>query len=269
MFNFKEILSKKKNATKTTKDETIKESVLSTSGDKVVQHLNNWYSDRYNSVVIQRNLLLVLLLASVVMVIASSVIVGDVSSSFKIQPFVIEVEDKTGITNIVNPLADRELTSSEILNKYFIMKYIKSRESYNFQTWKYNYLTVVRLLSDPGVYGAFRRFVNNSSDSPLALYGSQVSTYVAFRSIQFFPPSNDDAGVPNDSKAIVRFTIFPESGNLKGVTGNRIHKILTLTYQYKQTEMNDSERSENPLGFYITSYRADIENDAPPESARQ
>lgn len=262
MFNFKELLAKKaKTTTKTEEDK----GILSTNGDKVVQHLSNWYSDRYNNVVLQRNLLLVLLLASIVIVIVSTVIVGDVTSTFKIQPFVIEVEDKTGITNIVNPLADRELTTNEVLNRYFLMRYVKARESYNFQTWKYNYLTVVRLLSDPGVYGSFRRYIMSSPDSPLAKYGSQISTYVAFRSIQFFPPSNDEAGVPNDSKAIIRVTIFPENGNVKGTTGNRVHKIITLTYKYAQSEMNDNERSENPLGFYITSYRADIENDAPPE----
>lgn len=262
MFNFKELLAKKVKKTPGTEEN---KNTLSTSGDKVVQSLSNWYSDRYNNVVVQRNVLLVLLLASIIMVIVSTVVVGDVTSTFKIQPFVIEVEDKTGITNIVNPLANRELTTNEVLNKYFIMRYVKSREGYNFQTWKYNYLTVVRLLSDPGVYGSFRRYVMGSPESPLAKYGSQISTYVAFRSIQFFPPSNDEAGVPNDSKAIVRITIFPENGNIKGVTGNRIHKIITLTYKYAQTEMNDDERSENPLGFYITSYRADIENDAPPE----
>ena len=254
MFNIKELLSKKK-------DTNDKKEAVITNSDKVVKHLNNWYSDRYNSVVVQRNLLLILLLLSVIMVILSSIIVGNVSSTFKIQPFVIEVEDKTGLTNIVNPLGDRELTSNEVLNKYFLMKYIKAREGYNFQTWKYNYLTVVRLLSSDSVYGSFRRFINSSSDSPLALYGSQIATYVAFRSIQFFPPSNDTEGVPKDPKAIVRFTIFPENGTLsKATTGNRIHKIVTLTYAYKQTEMNDDERAENPLGFYITSYIADTEN---------
>ncbi len=256
MLNFKELISKKKS--------NVTADIPVANSEKIVSKINNWYSDRYNSIVIQRNLLLILLLASLFMVIASSFIVGNVSSTFKIQPFVIEVEDKTGITNIVNPLASPELTGNEVLNKFFIMKYIKAREGYNFQTWKYNYLTVVRLLSDPGIYSGFRRFINSSADSPLAQYGSQMSVYVVFRSIQFFPPSADEAGIPNDSRAVVRFTIMPENGTLKTGTGNKIHKILTLTYKYLQTEMNDDDRSENPLGFYITSYRADIENDVAP-----
>jgi type IV secretory pathway component VirB8 len=41
---------------------------------------------------------------------------------------------------------------------------------------------------------------------------------------------------------------------------NRIYKIVTLTYKYQQTKMSDNDRMENPLGFFITSYRDDIEN---------
>ena len=256
MLNFKDLLSKPKT--------NVTANIPVANSEKVVTNISNWYSDRYNSIVIQRNLLLILLIASAVLVIVSTFIVGSISSTFKIQPFVIEVEDKTGLTNVVNPLASRELTGNEVLNKYFLMKYIKAREGYNFQTWKYNYLTVVRLMSDPGLYSGFRRFINNSADSPLALYGNQMSTYVVFRSIQFFPATANEQGVPNDQQAVVRFTIFPENGTLKGGTGNRIHKILTLTYKYQQTEMNDEDRSENPLGFYITSYRADVENEVAP-----
>jgi type IV secretion system protein VirB8 len=256
MFNLKEFLTKKKT--------NIAVGVPVADSNNIVTNLSNWYSDRYNSIVIQRNLLLILLLASVVMVIVSSFIVGNVSASFKIQPFVIEVEDKTGLTSVVNPLSSNELISNEVLNKYFLMKYIKARESYNFETWQYNYLTVVRLMSDPGVYNGFKKFVNSSPDSPLALYGSQMSTYVVFRSTQFFPPSFNEKGVPNDPKAVVRFTVFPENGNIKGGTGNKIHKILTLTYRYQQTEMTEEDRSENPLGFFVTSYRTDIENEVAP-----
>lgn len=260
MLNLKTFVSKNNNA-----QNNMKETAPVANSDKIISSISNWYTDRYNAMVVQRNLLLVLLILCITIVLASVVVVGNISSTFKIQPFVIEVEEKTGVTNIVNPLARQELTGSEVLNKYFLMKYIKARESYNSETWRYNYFTVVRLLSDPGVYSGFKRFVNTSSNSPVALYGgSNVSTYVVFRSIQFFPPAREE-GVPKDSKAVIRFTIFPEQGGMiKGGTGNRIHKILTITYKYEQTEMNDDERSENPLGFYVTSYRDDIENEVAP-----
>lgn len=230
------------------------------NSDNIVSSINNWYSDRYNSIVIQRNLMVIVLILSLVLVIASVFVVGNVSSTFKIQPFVIEVEKKTGITNIVNPLINRELITDEVLNKYFITRYIKARESYSSESWRYNYLTVARLLSTPGVYRAFSAFFNKSTESPIAMYGNRVSTVVSFRSIQFFPPVIDARGRTGDPRAVVRFTILPDKGFLRGAVNNRIYKIVTLTYRYQQTRMSDDDRMENPLGFFITSYRDDVEN---------
>lgn len=230
------------------------------NSENVVSSINNWYSDRYNSIVVQRNLILIVLLLSLVLVISSVFIVGNVSSTFKIQPFVIEVEKKTGITNIVNPLVNRELVSNEVLNKYFITRYIKAREGYSSESWRYNYLTVVRLLSTPGVYRSFSRFFNESAQSPISLYGNRTSTIVSFRSIQFFPAVVNSRGRMGDSRAVVRFTILADKGNIRNAVNNRIYKIVTLTYKYQQTKMSDADRMENPLGFFITSYRDDIEN---------
>lgn len=235
-----------------------------TNSENVVNNINNWYSDRYANTLVQRNFMLIIVLLSLIIVIVSVIIVGNISSTFKIQPFVIEVENKTGITNIVNPFSDRELTGNEVLNKYFLTKYIKAREGYSYESWRYNYLTVVRLLSTPNVYYPFRKFINVSPDSPLAQYGNQTATSIAFRSIQFFPADVDKNGKPTDRQAVVRFSIFADKGALKGAINNKINKIVTLTYKYQQTEMNDDDRMENPLGFYITSYRADLENDTVP-----
>lgn len=230
------------------------------AGTKVVKHLSNWYSDKYNSTLIQRNILLLLAALSLVTIAVCVFIAGKIASTYKIQPFVIDVEDTTGITNIVNPIQDRTLTANEALNRYFITSYVRARESYNIVTYQYEYLTVVRLLSSPTVYSQFRQFLN-SPNSPIAVYGKQVSTTVAFRSVQLFPPTYNDKGQPNDSKAVVRYTIFPNGGNVSGVSGNRIHKIVTLTYRFDQTEMSNEDREINPIGFFVTSFVSSVEND--------
>lgn len=258
MFNF----SFKKNTSSNV--DTEGKDVPKASSENVINNISNWYADRYISSIVQRNFMIIIVLLSLLVVIVSVIIVGNISSTFKIQPFVIEVEDKTGITNIVNPLEDRVVTTNQTLNKYFITKYIKARETYAYESWTYNYLTVVRLLSTPGVYFPFRRFVNVDPNSPLALYGNQTSTSIAFRSLQFFPPTPDNKGKMSDPQAVVRFTIYADKGFLRGAVDNKINKIVTLTYKYQQTEMNDDDRMVNPLGFYITSYLATIENDNVP-----
>ena len=228
------------------------------NSSKVVDNISNWYSDRYNSIVIQRNLLLILLIASVIIVAVSVFVVGNISSTFKIQPFVIDVEDRTGITEIVNPLANKELTSNDSLNKYFLMKYVNAREGYSTESWRYNYLTVVRLLSTPTIYRSFRRFLNTSPASPLVIYGNQLATSVAFRSVQLFPGEEIKPGIMGDSQAVIRFTVYLDNGS--GSQGRSIHKILTVNYRYEQSEMSEEDRQINPLGFYITSYRSDVES---------
>ena len=230
------------------------------NSNAVVENVSNWYSDRYNSTVVQRNLLFLLLIASIILVIISTFIVGNIASNFKIQPFVIDIEETTGITTIVNPLADRELLANDALNKYFLTTYVRAREEYSKDTWRYDYLTVVRLLSSADVYNQFRSFLNSSA-SPIAVYGDNVSVNVEFRSVQLFPGTINNKGVVSDSQAVIRFTVLPENGAvLRGVTGNKIHKILTLTYRYDQTLMSNQEREINPIGFFVTSYRTDIEN---------
>jgi type IV secretion system protein VirB8 len=236
------------------------DSVPTANGNSVVENVSNWYSDRYNSTVVQRNILFILLVASIALVIISSVIVGSVSSNFKIQPFVIDIEEKTGVTTIVNPLVDKELVANDALNKYFLMTYVRAREEYYKDSWRYDYLTVVRLLSSPQVYNDFRSFLNSSA-SPLAIYGDNASLDVEFRSVQLFPGVVDRSGIMSDSQAVIRFTVFPGKGGvLQGVTGNRMHKILTLKYRYDQTRMSNEDREINPLGFFVTAYRTDIEN---------
>lgn len=234
-------------------------NVPNVNSDNIVSSIRNWYSDRYSSIIIQRNFLLIILIFALLILLVSTIVVGNVVSTFKIQPFVIEVEDKTGLTNVVNPLADNQIVSNVVLKKYFIMKYIKARESYNMMTYKNNYFFIVRLLSAPQVYREFSRFIR-SPNSPISLYGTNYSTSVTFRSIQFFP-SDFNNKLNTDEQAVVRFTISSDTDTLPNTGGtNKIHKIVTLNYRYQQMEMTEVERSENPLGFTISFYLSDIEN---------
>lgn len=251
----------KKNQNLVTK-QNIETMAPTSGGTTIIKNVSNWYSDKYNSTLIQRNILLLVAFFSVIAVSISVFVVGNIASNYKIEPFVIDVEETTGLTTIVNPIQDKSLSANDALNKYFITTYIRSRESYNIVTYQYEYLTVVRLLSSPNVYSDFRRFLN-SPNSPIAVYGNQTSTSVAFRSIQLFPPSYNEKGVPEDSKAVVRYTIFPGDGSsVRGVTGNRIHKIVTLTYRFDQTEMSEADREINPIGFFVTSFISSTENES-------
>jgi type IV secretion system protein VirB8 len=234
------------------KQQNSKDSNIPTSdGKNLVADLSNWYSDRYGIVLIQRNILLVFVILSLGCLALLVVMLGNIATTHKIEPLVIQIEQKTGIPSIVNPLAPNsiQLTGNDALNRYFILKYIKSRETYCDFTYQYNYLTIVRLLSASDVYWSFINFVNNSPNSPLVKYASSTCTDLEIRSLQNL--GNNQDGSTNIQ---VRFEVF-------GIKGQsfRTPKIATLKYKYQQNEMSFKDRSVNPLGFMITEYVSDNE----------
>lgn len=213
--------------------------------DDLVTDVRNWYSDRYESLIVQRNLLFIFILFMLAFILSGIFIVGQIAASKTVEPFIVEIEDKTGITNVVNPLSRKDLTTDEALNRYFIMNYLRSRETYNVVDYDHSYRSVVRLLSSSNVYSEFRIFLSSNTKSPIISYGTSNSTSLKLRSIQFL-----DQG----KTAQVRFTITENSGNK--LTFN---KIATLSFEYKQMELTNEERQINPLGFQVTNYRVDDE----------
>ena len=208
-----------------------------------IAEVRNWYSDRYQSVLIQRNLLFLVTILSLVGVVVSVFTVERVISSKSIEPFVIEIEKKTGITNVVDPVTRSEMFADESLTKYFIIKYINARATYDPATYNYNYNTMTRLMSARNVYADFRRFVN-SVDGPPQKYAEQTKSELKVRSIQITKP-----GV-----AQVRFSIV-----LTGSKSGVFHYIAYVEYSFETLEMTQDERFINPIGFQVNSYRVDEE----------
>lgn len=59
-----------------------------------------------------------------------------------VEPYVIKVDNKTGETGIVTILNEENFTSSEVLDKFFINEYVKSREGYYYNILQKDYLKV-------------------------------------------------------------------------------------------------------------------------------
>lgn len=206
-----------------------------------LSQVKSWYEDRYQSLVVQRNLFFVLIVACVCVIVVSVVVIGTLSEKKTIEPMVIEIEDKTGITNIVNPDSDRRWTTDEALNKYFLMTYLKARETYNVATYDYNFNTVVRLLSSGEVFGQFRETISDSVNNPVALYGANVNTTLTIRSILFLP--NNVSG----QSAQIRFSVNTSDGK-------KFPKIVSIIWNYVVLNLNFNDRMVNPIGFQVQSY---------------
>jgi type IV secretion system protein VirB8 len=211
------------------------------------KELKNWKDDRYQSTVIQRNLLLLLLLACFVLIIISLSTIRYLKNTQSIDPFVIEIEKKSGVPTVVKPLSIQTYSANEAIKRYFVMKYIRAREGYFSETFNENYTNVVRVLSSSDVYyGDYRnKFGYNNPSSPRNLYGSGSYRTVGLKSIIF----------PSATSAQVRINLM-----VSGQVNLSMDKIIYMEFDYFNLNMNEADRLINPLGFQVTLFRMNDEN---------
>jgi type IV secretion system protein VirB8 len=203
-----------------------------------------WYADKYESLVVQRNILFIMLIASILLVVFLNFSISFIKSTKSIEPFVIEIEPKTGVPTVVQPLSAVAYTADEVINRYFVWSYVKLRESYSFATYR-QALKDVRLFSNDLVYGQYRRIVDqNNLQSPYNLYGQNSVSNVELKSLV----------MQDKNTAQVRIRIVVE-----GIQSGAADKIVVMRFEYNNLEMSDDKRLINPLGFMVTSYRIDDE----------
>ncbi len=211
----------------------------------------NWYNDKYQSNVVLRNWMVVITFLAVIgilmMVVASYYFVPLKSVS----PFVIQIDEKTGVTEVIDSKATDEFTANELLIKYFGHKYILARENYNYLTYEQN-RQLVRLMSQPDVY---REYINymEEPNGPKNVFGTHTDRKVELISSQ---------------------VKFNKTTNSISVT-DRMHVTETATqrrpYEYtisvslqchfdNSSNLTDDQRLVNPLAFVVEYYNVTKES---------
>lgn len=234
-----ELLDKFKNNQNT---EQPVQSSPETKGTDEAKQLRNWYEERYENITVQRNLLFVLLLILLVLSIVSVGVIAYVINTKKFDPFVIQIDDTTGIAKIVNPISSTVLSGNEALAQYFIKKYIIARETYNPVDFTTEARKVVRLLSSNSIYWDYRGYIKNEAVDPSVKYGQKNTTYLVVKSWSKL----------SDNKYIMRFSINETAGAMKV-----FNKIAVVEFKYLPMELTESDKDVNPVGFQVTGYRVD------------
>lgn len=210
-----------------------------------VKETRNWYKDRYQVVLLQRRLLLFIAIISMSATLIAVFILSQIYPLKGVEPFLIQVDPKSGITQMVDPASVKEITALESVNNYFIVQYVRARESYNVRDITQNYAKV-RVMSEPtNVYGQFKREATpNNPNSVAARVGGAGLRSVKFKSISYVKPN----------QAQVRLLVEETAAN--GGT-LQYHKIATIVFEYAKLDLTEEERYINPLGFRVTEYRVD------------
>ncbi|WP_323000538.1 type IV secretion system protein [Denitromonas sp.] len=162
-------------------------------------------------------------------------------------PLILRVDNATGDVDVVTTMKEQETTYGEVVDAYFLNKYVLNREGYDYDTIQTLYDTTA-LLSNPVVQREFYALYDgqNARDKKLS---NRTKIMVKVRSI------TPTAGGGN---AVVRFTTQQRHSN--GSNEPPRNWIATIGYTYVNAPISAQDRRINPLGFQVYSYRVDPES---------
>lgn len=166
----------------------------------------------------------------------------------EVKPFVIRVDNNTGMTDIVTTVKKKEESYGEAIDKFFLSQYIRYREGYDYQIIQDSY-DATMLLSSPAVQGEFSKIYNNNPNAPHLKLKGDYKVVAKVNAITFIGKT-----------AQVRFEkqMMPVTGDLdKQIPPQKM--IATIGFEYTDKPFSDKDRTVNPLGFQVTSYRVDPE----------
>lgn len=216
---------------------------------KKTQYDINWYSDKYQSVIVSRDRLLLVTFLAIIAMGAMTFAMYYFVPLKTVKPFVIQIDEQTGITEIAESKQLKDYSANEALVKYFAMKYIYARESYNYLLFKED-ANVVSILSAGDVRNLYFSSINASNPiSPLNRYGTVVEKNLYLNSFTFLSQKQGESTV--QAKLQVTETSINRFPNVYNI---QVTMVVAFNPNYKLTP---EQRLINPLGFIVLSYRVD------------
>lgn len=162
-----------------------------------------------------------------------------------VEPFVVRVDNSTGIVDVVSALSATAGTYDEAVTKYFAAKYVRGREGYVWSEAQENFRTIALLTTQAEQARFAATYRGSNPQSPQNVYGRSATVRINIVSIALI----------NQNVVSVRYIRSLTRGEEVRTT----HFVATLTYSYANAPMSSTDRLVNPLGFAVSEYRADPE----------
>jgi len=213
------------------------------------QYIAEARSYDYNRMVVSRRISRVCIVISVICIIitlASVLAVAMLAPLKTVEPFVIRVDNATGIVDVTSALKETPNDYDEAITRYFAAQYVRARENFQRSEAENNFRTV-SLMSRTAEQTRYARWIGASNpQSPQILYRNAVAT-ISIKSISFI----------GKNVAQVRYfkTVRDNGNNTETIS----HWVATLTFEYVNADISTQDRLINPLGFLVSDYRSDPE----------
>lgn len=164
----------------------------------------------------------------------------------EVVPLVFRVDAATGVVDRVYDVRGGEMAATDATVRYFLWTYVRLRHAYAAAEAAANF-EAVALMSSPAVQAEWAaHFRGSNPDSPQVQLGRDGTASVRWVSTSLLGPR----------LAQVRFVEQARRGDT-ALPPRRL--VATLAFDFAPGRLPASTLNVNPLGFVVTSYRADPE----------
>jgi type IV secretion system protein VirB8 len=206
-----------------------------------------WETAVYRSVLISRNAWrTVSLLLGAALIVALGTLYALVPLK-SLEVVTLLVDKTTGHVEIARPLEPQgEMTQRESVTRANIVRYIRSRETYDPRGLRDNFELASLLSSGAASKDLAGEFSESNPRNPMKLYGPDTAIRIVIKSVIFL----------NDRTAAVRFQSLRKSDREEV----RTDWVANVRFRYTTEPMRNEWRWDNPLGFQVLEYRRDQES---------
>ncbi len=183
--------------------------------------------------------------------VAAAVAVAAMMPLKQIEPFVVRVDNSTGIVDVV-PVYTAGDAPEQAVTRYFLTHYLTVCERFNFATAESDYEECGAFHSAQRNQAWYAQWTVTNPASPLNVYKDGSSVRVQVKAVSFFTRSSGLADL-----AQVRYlkAVRPNGGAAEIYS----HWVATVQYVYAAPAKDPKTRRWNPLGFKIVEFRTEPE----------
>jgi type IV secretion system protein VirB8 len=189
--------------------------------------------------------------AAGVCTVASSLALAMLTPLKRVDPFVIRVDNTTGVVDVV-PVYAGLATPEESVTRYFLTHYLTVCERFNFATAESDYEECGAFHSSQRNQAWYALWTPTNPASPLNVHKDGSSVRVQVNSVSFFTRSSGLVDL-----AQVRYLKATRLG--AGAEETFSHWVATVQYAYAEPAKDPKTRRWNPLGFKVVDFRSEPE----------
>ncbi len=179
----------------------------------------------------------------------------------RVDPFVVRVDNSTGIVDVV-PVYAGHATQEESVTRYFLTHYLTVCERFNFSTAESDYEECGAFHSAQRNQAWYALWTTTNPASPLNVHKDGSSVRVQVNAVSFFTRSSGLADI-----AQVRYLKAARQG--AGGLESFTHWVATVQFAYAEPAQDPKTRRWNPLGFKIVDFRSEPEVLVEPEAGKE